>query len=258
MSHLQGKIALITGASRGIGEATAVRLAQQGAHVWLVSRRLEACERIAASIRADGGKADALACDVSDYDAVLHVVEHIVQQHGAIDLLINNAGVIEPIGSLWELDGEAWQHNIAVNLNGVFHSCRAVLPYMIQRRSGAIVNVSSGAAHGPKEGWSAYCASKAGVAMLTQSIHMEAAQHGIRVYGFQPGVVDTEMQQVIRDSGINEVSRLKREQLAHPDEPAHIIAWLCSEEAASHAGEELTIRDSKLREKAGLHAYTGV
>src|SRR5690625_338583 len=143
MSHLQGKIALITGASRGIGEATAVRLAQQGAHVWLVSRRLEACERIAASIRADGGKADALACDVSDYDAVLHVVEHIVQQHGAIDLLINNAGVIEPIGSLWELDGEAWQHNIAVNLNGVFHSCRAVLPCMIQRRSGAIVNVSS-------------------------------------------------------------------------------------------------------------------
>ena len=115
-----------------------------------------------------------------------------------------------------------------------------------------IVNVSSGAAHHALEGWSSYCAAKAGVASLTRSVALEAGDAGIRVYGFGPGTVDTEMQAVIRTSGVNPVSQMTRSQHAPPSVPAQVIAWLCTEDAADLAGEELSIRDEALRRRAGL------
>lgn len=257
MNRLDGRVVLITGASRGIGRATALEAAARGATVWVASRNRAACEGVVQEIEATGGAAFATECNVADFDDVDNVVRRIIDQHGQIDALVNNAGVIEPIDSVWACDPDAWSQNITINLVGVYHGCRAVLPYLTEAGKGVIVNVSSGAAHRPKEGWSAYCASKAGVAMLTQSIALEAGPLGVRVYGFQPGVVDTQMQGVIRQSGVNEVSRLRRDQLADPQEPAHIIAWLCSDEAADLAGQELSIRDAKLRARAGLAAYTG-
>ena len=149
-------------------------------------------------------------------------------------------------------DPDAWAANIRINLVGAFHCARAVVPHFLAQQRGVIVNISSGAAHRPREGWSAYCSAKAGLAMLTQALHLELGQRGIRAYGFQPGVVDTEMQVKIRASGINEISRLPRESLANPAEPARVIAWLCSEEARDLAGQELTIRDTALRARAGL------
>lgn len=257
MYRLDGKVVLITGGSRGIGRATALEAARRGATVWLTSRDAKACAKVVDEIRAAGGRAWADACNVADYDDVERLVKLVLQEEERLDALVNNAGVIEPIGHLWENDPDQWARNIEINLIGVFNGCRAVLPHFTEVGQGVIVNVSSGAAHKPKEGWSAYCAGKAGVAMLTQSIHLEAAPLGVRVYGFQPGVVDTEMQSTIRASGVNEVSRLRRDQLADPSEPAHIIGWLCSEEAADLAGQELTIRDPQLRNRAGLSAYTG-
>lgn len=258
MYRLDGKVVLITGASRGIGRATALEVAKRGGIAWLTSRDVKACEGVVDEIRAQGGEAEAMACDVADFASVERVIEHVVNKHGRIDALVNNAGTIDPIGHVAQCDPNDWAQSITVNLVGVFNGCRALLPHFIEEQGGVIVNVSSGAAHGPKEGWSAYCAGKAGVAMLTRSIALEAGPVGVRVYGFQPGVVDTQMQSVIRASGVNEVSRLKREQLADPIEPAHIIGWLCSEEAADLAGQELTIRDPDLRQRAGLTQYSGV
>jgi 3-oxoacyl-[acyl-carrier protein] reductase len=252
---LTGKVAVVTGASRGIGRAAALELARDGAATFLVARTKEACEPVAAAIRSEGGRAEAIACDVSRYEDVEKLVGAVAGCHDRIDVLVNNAGVIEPIGALEECAPDLWARNITVNLVGVFHCCRAALPHL--RRSGGdgvIINLSSGAAHRPLEGWSAYCAGKAGVAMLTRSVALEAGDRGVRVYSFQPGVVDTEMQGTIRASGINEVSRLPREQLADPGEPARAIAWLCTDEAVDLAGRELSIGDGELRHRAGLES----
>jgi NAD(P)-dependent dehydrogenase (short-subunit alcohol dehydrogenase family) len=114
------------------------------------------------------------------------------------------------------------------------------------------VNLSSGAARGPMEGWSAYCAGKAGLAMITRAVHKEFGAQGIRIFGFAPGVVDTDMQAVIRASGINPVSKIPRENLAAPDDAAHGIAWLCTPAADALAGEEVDVRHEDFRRAAGL------
>ncbi|MBN9058384.1 MAG: SDR family NAD(P)-dependent oxidoreductase [Rhizobiales bacterium] len=131
---------------------------------------------------------------------------------------------------------------------------RAVLPAMLDRGGGAIVNLSSGAAHRAMEGWSAYCAAKAGLAMVTKSLALEYGARGIRAFGFAPGIVDTGMQVEIRASGINPVSKLPREGLASVDDPAKAIVFLCTSAAGDLAGLEVDIREASFRERAGLPA----
>lgn len=252
MTELTGKVALITGASQGIGEACAERMAGQGAQVFLVARNVAACKAIAERIQAAGGAAAAMACDISDRAQVDAAVA--IARFGHLDILVSNAGTVEPIGPLEGVDPADWAHGIAVNLIGTYHGIRAVLPHFRGRGGGVIVNVSSGAAHHALEGWSSYCAAKAGVASLTRSVALEAGDAGIRVYGFGPGTVDTEMQAVIRASGINPVSRMERSQHAPPAVPAQVIAWLCTEDASDLAGQELSIRDDALRRRAGLQS----
>ena len=128
---------------------------------------------VAREIVATGGRAEALACDVADYAAVERVVADTRQRLGGLDILINNAGVIDPIGSLAASDPAAWALNIQINLVGAYNVVRAVLDGMLAAGAGTIVNVSSGAAHRPLEGWSAYCAGKAGLAMVTRSIALD-------------------------------------------------------------------------------------
>jgi len=245
MEELHGKVALVTGASGGIGEASARELASCGVAVMLAARRREACTRIADSIRASGGKAAAAACDVARYGEVEAAVARTVEDFGRLDILINNAGTIEPIARLAESDPEAWA-------NSACHAVRAALPHLVASGDGVIVDISSGAAHRPLEGWSAYCVAKAGLAMLTQAIAHEEGERGVRVYGFAPGVVDTDMQVRIRASGVNPVSRLARSDLAPPEQPARVIAWLCTPAAADLAGQEFDIRTPEIRRRAGL------
>ncbi|MGY8937480.1 MAG: SDR family NAD(P)-dependent oxidoreductase [Alphaproteobacteria bacterium] len=246
---MKEKVAIVTGASRGIGAATARALAEQGVSVMLVARNVEACEAIAAEIRKSGGQARALCCDISNFDQVTATVAQTLAAFGRLDILINNAGVIEPITSLRDADPKAWADSISINLSGAYFMVKAVLAGFDD--DAVIVNVSSGAAHAPREGWSAYCAGKAGMAMLTRSIALEIPAEDVRVYGFAPGTVDTEMQATIRDSGINPISQMKREDHRQAGIPATIIAWLCSEEAKDLAGEELSINDDTLRRRAG-------
>ena len=202
---IAGKTVIITGASRGIGEATAEVFAEAGANVVLLARGRDAIEKIAARI---GETALAVACDVSRYDEVADAVAAGEAAFGPTEVLINNAGAVEPVSHLATSDPEAWGKVIDINLKGVYYGMRAVLPGMIERGQGSILTISSGAAHGPVEGWSHYCASKAGVAMLTRMVDKEAGAAGIRAIGLSPGTVATQMQKEIKASGMNPVSKL--------------------------------------------------
>ncbi|MCX5496017.1 SDR family NAD(P)-dependent oxidoreductase [Kaistia dalseonensis] len=244
-----GEIVLVTGAARGIGAATALHLAGRGYRVAVSARHLADAEAIARQI---GGSAHAVACDVADQASVEQAIASVEAALGPVTILVNNAGMVQPIGLLHETDPAAWAANISTTLVGAAAVTRAVLPGMLRRSGGRIVNLSSGAAHQPLEGWSAYCAAKAGLAMLTRSIALEYGGRGIRSFGFAPGVVDTGMQAEIRASGINPVSRLPRESLANPADPARAIAYLCTEEADDLAGREIDIRDQDFRKRVGL------
>jgi NAD(P)-dependent dehydrogenase (short-subunit alcohol dehydrogenase family) len=248
---LRGRVALVTGAARGIGRAAALELARRGATVVAGVRRPGSAGDLAAELRALAPGSAVVTCDVADYAAVEAAVA-AAAAIGRLDILVNNAGVIEPIGHLDTVDPAAWAAAVQVNLVGAMYGCRAALPHLLAAGGGAIVNVSSGAALRPLEGWSAYCASKAGLAMLTRSLHLELAGRGVRAFGLRPGIVDTDMQVTIRASGVNEVSRIPREDLAGTGGPARAIAYLCAPEAADLAGGEVDIADAAFRARAGL------
>jgi NAD(P)-dependent dehydrogenase (short-subunit alcohol dehydrogenase family) len=252
VSVLQGKVALVTGASRGIGQAAAKALAKAGASVMLTARDGALAAQVAAEIAAAGGKAAGLSGDVADYAAVTRLVAATRERFGRLDILVNNAGVIQPIGPLWEADPKDWAKNIEINLTGAFNGVRAVLPGMLAAGGGTIINVSSGAAHRPLEGWSAYCSAKAGLAMLTRSIALETMGRGIRIFGFSPGTVDTEMQVKIRASGINPVSKIARADLQPVERPAKAVVYLCTPAADDLIGEEASMREEAFLRRLGL------
>ncbi|MCG8494270.1 MAG: SDR family oxidoreductase [Sneathiellales bacterium] len=252
MSTLEGKVVVVTGASRGIGAAAAIECARQGAKLVLSSRNAAACSEVLEEIGNAGGEAIAISCDVSDYKAVESLISDSLDRFGKIDALVNNAGIIDPIGRIEDTDPESWARNISVNLVGVYNGTRAILGHFNTQNAGTIINISSGAAHNPLEGWSAYCAGKAGVFMMTRATALETQENGVRVFGFAPGVVDTDMQGSIRASGINRVSELPRSSLSSAEEPGLAIAWLCSSASDDLAGQELSIRDEELRKRVGL------
>lgn len=244
-----GKTILITGASRGIGAATARAFAQAGANVSLVARSTEAIAEIAGEI---GEKALAIPCDVSRHAEVEAAVAATARTFGGLDILINNAGVIEPIGHLAETNPEAWARTIDINLKGVMYGMRAAMPGMIAQGHGTIINISSGAAHGPVEGWSAYCSSKAAVYMLTRAADKEAREKGLRIMGLSPGTVATEMQREIKASGINPVSQLDWSVHIPPEWPAQALLWMCTAEADDYLGTDVSLREDEIRQKVGL------
>ena len=246
---MQGKCVLITGASKGIGAATARVFAAAGANVALVARNGDAIAEIAGEI---GTRAIAIPCDVSRYWEVEAAVAACHTAFGRLDVLIGNAGVIDPITSLSTADPDSWGHAIDVNLKGVFNGIRAALPGMLAQGSGTIITISSGAAHNALDGWSAYCASKAGAAMLTQSADLENRDKGIRVMGLSPGTVATDMQREIKKSGVNAVSQLDWSDHIPPEWPAKALLWMCSAAADDFAGQEISLRDEDIRKRAGL------
>ncbi len=249
MTDMTGKTVLITGASRGIGAEAGRVFAAAGANVVLCARSTDAIEALSDEI---GPKARAVACDVSDYAQVAGAVAQAVEAFGRLDVMINNAGVVEPISHLAAADPEAWSSVIDINLKGVFYGMRAALPVMTQAGGGTILTVSSGAAHGPTEAWSHYNASKAGAAMLTRCVDHENASDGIRAMGLSPGTVATQMQREIKASGINRVSQLDWSDHIPADWPARTLLWMCSPDADGYIGQEISLRDPDIRAKVGL------
>ncbi|WP_238365156.1 SDR family oxidoreductase [Mesobacterium pallidum] len=247
--EMQGKRVIVTGASRGIGAETARAFAAAGAKVMLVSRGSGEIGKLADEI---GGDAVAQACDVSDAGAVAAMVAKAGDLWGGVDVLINNAGVIEPIARMDAADVAEWGRVIDINLKGVFYAMHAVLPGMIAQGGGTVLTVSSGAAHGPVEAWSHYCASKAGAAMLTSCLDKEYRDQGIRALGLSPGTVATQMQREIKASGINPVSRLEWTDHIPPDWPAKALLWMASADADDFIGTEISLRDEAIRKRLRL------
>ncbi|WP_160031746.1 MULTISPECIES: 3-ketoacyl-ACP reductase [Paenibacillus] len=192
MQNLTGKVALITGAGRGIGRATAIEFAKEGIHVGLIARNKNHLEKVAEELEPYGVKVSIATADVSDLESITKAVEHVSQELGPIDILINNAG-ISKFGNFMELDPKDWEQIIQVNLMGVYYTTRAVLPQMIERKSGDIINISSTAGQKGAPVTSAYSASKAGVLALTESLMLEVRKHNIRVTALTPSTVATDM-----------------------------------------------------------------
>ena len=252
MNALAGKSVLITGAGRGIGAAAARAFAAAGARVALVGRSRNALVDLAGELGGD--RALAIPCDVSRYWEMDAAVEATLQAFGRLDVLVANAGVIEPIAPVAASDPEDWAKLVETNLTGVYHGMRAVLPVMLEAGGGTVLTVSSGAASYPLEGWSAYCASKAGAAMLLRCLDLESRQDGIRAIGLSPGTVATDMQQVIRASGVNPVSQLDWSAHIPADWPARALVWLATPAADDLVGTEVSLRDEAIRRRIGLVA----
>ncbi len=249
MDGITGKTIFITGASRGIGASTAREFADAGANVVLLARSGTAINDLAADI---GPSALAITCDVSRYGDVETAMHTAVAKFGTLDVVINNAGVIEPISALATSDPDAWGKAIDINLKGVYYGMRAAMPIMQAAGGGTIITISSGAAHNALEGWSHYCASKAGAAMLTMCAHKEGAGAGIRAMGLSPGTVATEMQREIKASGINPVSAMEWEDHIPPEWVAKTLMWMCTADADEYLGQEIALRDDDIRARLGL------
>lgn len=250
--NLKDKTILVTGASKGIGLAVARHFATEGANVVLAARSKEQLNLEVEKIRATGGKASAVACDVSLYEEVKNAVELAVVTYGKLDILVNNAGTIEPISQLAESKPTEWDKAIDVNLKGIYHGIHAAAQVMKKQRSGTIINMSSGAANSALEGWSHYCASKAAAKKLTECAHKELCKHGINVMGLSPGTVATEMMSKIKHSGINPVSQLDWSTHISPEWVAKAVTYLCSIDGKTHAGTDFSIKTDEGRKLAGL------
>ena len=216
MQSLQNKIALVTGAGKGIGKAIAIALAKEGVHVGLIARTEKDIKAVADEIESFGVKAASAVADVSNRIEVEEAVNSIQQKLGSIDILINNAGTAT-FGSFLELEPDVWEQQIKVNLFGVYYTTRAILPQMIARKTGDIVNISSTAGKSGSPVTSAYSASKFGVFGLSESLMQEVRKHDIRVMALAPSTVVTDL--------ANSANLIKGdpERVMHPEDFAELI-----------------------------------
>lgn len=190
---LTGQVALVTGGGRGLGRAFAVALAKAGAHVAVTARTGASLAETVEMIERAGGRALAVPGDVSAPEAVAHVVRTAESQLGLVDILVNSAGVVGPLGYDWEVDPEDWWQAFEINMRGPFLYARAVLPGMVKRRRGRIVNLSTGAGFGRLPQMDAYCATKAALTQWTKCLAADIQAHGVTVFAFHPGFVRTSM-----------------------------------------------------------------
>jgi NAD(P)-dependent dehydrogenase (short-subunit alcohol dehydrogenase family) len=240
---LDGRVALVTGGSRGIGRAIALLLARHGATVGVASRRLEACEAVAAEIRAAGGRASAHACHIGEPGEIAATLEDLDAAHGRLDILVNNAATNPYYGPALDMDLAAWQKTVDVNLRGYFWTSILAARRMLTRGKGAIVNVASVNAFRPMDGQACYSMTKAAIVNMTQALAREWARQGIRVNALVPGIVETRFAAAIHG---NEKLRAALESLvpmgriAQPGEMAGAVLYLVSDAASYTTGSCLT------------------
>jgi 3-oxoacyl-[acyl-carrier protein] reductase len=233
---LKDKVAIVTGAGRGIGEAVAGAFAREGARSILVSRTESEVAAVANAITARGAVAAAVAADVSGPLTADRIVKAAIEAYGGVDILVNAAGIYGPIGAVWEADAQEWVRAVEVNLFGTVYLSRAVIPHMIRRRGGKIVNFSGGGATAPLAFFSAYAVSKSAVVRFTETLAEEVKPFNIQVNAIAPGAVDTRLQDAVLAAGdragpLFERIRLLRERKeggVPRDLPAALAVFLAS------------------------------
>jgi NAD(P)-dependent dehydrogenase (short-subunit alcohol dehydrogenase family) len=231
--RLQGKVAIVTGGGRGIGRSIALTFAREGAQIAVTARTEAEINAVADEIRALDRNVVAIACDVIQETTVNAMVEQVVKDLGEPDILVNNAGVII-VGDVASVETEKWKYGIAVSLTGAFLCSKAVLKYMIPRRSGKIINIASRAGKIPTPYLSSYSAAKFGLIGFTKSLSDEVKKIGINVNAICPGFVDTKM---VRDVGFDKIIK----DIMAPQDIADVALFLASEESKSIMGADIEV-----------------
>jgi NADP-dependent 3-hydroxy acid dehydrogenase YdfG len=226
--NIEGKVVVITGASSGLGEATARHLSAQGAHVVLGARRMDRIQALADELTRSGAKAIAVATDVTRFDDVRKLVDTAVQAFGRVDVMINNAGLM-PHSPLERLKVDDWNRMIDVNIKGVLYGIGAALPYMKEQKSGQIINVSSVAGHKVRPGSAVYAATKSAVLVLSEGLRQEVKAYDIRTTVISPGAVDTELPNSITEPDVaGYVNKFYEENAIPAESFARAVAFAIS------------------------------
>ena len=246
MGHLDGQIALIAGASGGLGKAVAVAFARAGAALALVGRDESALTDTVRACRQEGVRADPASADVRRWEQVEHLVNEAESRFGAIDILVNATGIVTPIGSLADVDPAEWADSVQVNLIGAFHLCRAVAPHMSERRRGKIILFSGGGATAPFPRFSAYAAAKAGVVRLAETLAEEMKDFDVQVNAIAPGLVDTPLQDAVLAAGSRAGSQLQRVKHARETGAGAVPSQLAAELAVFLASPDSGTLTGKL------------
>lgn len=242
---LENKVAIVTGAGRGIGQATAVAFAREGARVILAARTRSQLEDTATRCREAGGTALPVVVDVASWEQVQHLVKTALEDSGQVDILVNSAGGYGPIGPTSEIDTAAWTRAVEINLFGPLYLCRAIMPHMMERRQGKIILLGGGGATAPLPNFSSYAAAKAGVVRLADTLAEELKEYNVQVNVIAPGLVDTQLQDDVLAAGSRAGSLLHKIKQAResgvgavpPDLAAALAVFLASPESGKLTGK---------------------
>ena len=245
--RLASKIAIVTGAGRGIGRAIAEAMAEEGGRIVLVSRTQTEIEDVERSIRASGGQAHAVVCDVSDRAQVQRMITGTIESLGTIDILVNNAGRLTPVGAFSTVDLDEWLATLNLNLGSVLYCTQAVLPTMLNQRSGKIINLSGGGATSPFPSFTAYGASKTAVIRFTETLAQELKSSNIQVNAIAPGAVYTKLTESILaagdlagDKASEDAQRTRETGGADPRDAAELAVFLASSDSDGLTGRLLS------------------
>ena len=244
--NLNNKIAVVTGASQGIGKIIAFELAKSGAHVACISRNKKAIESIVEEITINGGQASSFPCDISDSDTLSEIITEIIKENSRIDILVNNAGITKD-SLLIRMSIEQWDDVINTNLKGAFHCTKAVVRYMMKNKFGRIINITSIVGLTGNAGQANYAASKAGLIGMTKSIAKEVASRGITANCIAPGWIETSMTDKLSGEVKNEfLSHIPIGRIGSPDDIANAVIFLASDEAGYITGQTITVDGGRI------------